>query len=92
MIRCRSPGDLGWEDTLEREQPTPVSWPGEFHGLYSPWGHKESDTTKQLKKKKSFRLYPIWDQYFYRRLESFIGLDSEIRILRQMLSLGFFYF
>ena len=21
--------------------------PGEFHGLYSPWGHKESDTTKQ---------------------------------------------
>ena len=21
-------------------------WPGEFHGLYSPWGHKESDTTE----------------------------------------------
>ena len=20
---------------------TPVFWPGEFHGLYSPWGHKE---------------------------------------------------
>ena len=28
--------------------PTPVFWPGEFHGLYSPWGHKESDTTEQL--------------------------------------------
>ena len=28
--------------------PTPVLWPGEFHGLYSPWGHKESDTTEQL--------------------------------------------
>ena len=28
--------------------PTPVSWPGEFHGLYSPWGRKESDTTEQL--------------------------------------------
>ena len=26
----------------------PVFWPGEFHGLYSPWGHKESDTTEQL--------------------------------------------
>ena len=26
--------------------PTPVFWPGEFHGLYSPWGHKELDTTK----------------------------------------------
>ena len=23
-----------------------VFWPGEFHGLYSPWGHKESDTTE----------------------------------------------
>ena len=21
--------------------PTPVFCPGEFHGLYSPWGHKE---------------------------------------------------
>ena len=28
--------------------PTPVFWPGEFHGLYSPWGHKESDTTERL--------------------------------------------
>ena len=31
--------------------PTPVSFPGEFHGQkslagHSPWGHKESDTTK----------------------------------------------
>ena len=25
---------------------TPVFWPGEFHGLYSPWGCKESDTTE----------------------------------------------
>ena len=28
--------------------PTPVFWPGEFHGLYSLWGHKESDTTERL--------------------------------------------
>ena len=28
--------------------PIPVLWPGEFHGLYSPWGHKESDMTEQL--------------------------------------------
>ena len=25
--------------------PTPVFWPGEFHGLYSPWGHRELDVT-----------------------------------------------
>ena len=28
--------------------PTPVFWPGEFHGLYSPWGCKESDITERL--------------------------------------------
>ena len=28
--------------------PTPVFWPGEFLELYSPWGHKELDTTEQL--------------------------------------------
>ena len=40
---------LGWEDPLEKgKATTPVFWPGEFHGLYSPWGHKESDTTEQL--------------------------------------------
>ena len=40
---------LGWEHPLERERLlTPVFWLGEFHGLYSPWGHKESDMTEQL--------------------------------------------
>ena len=40
---------LGWEDPLEKEQlPTPVFWPTEFHGWYSPWGLKESETTEQL--------------------------------------------
>ena len=34
---------LGWEDPLEKGTlPTPVFWPGELHGLYSPWGHRES--------------------------------------------------
>ena len=28
--------------------PTPVLWPGEFHGLYSPWGRKKSNTTERL--------------------------------------------
>ena len=30
---------LGWEDPLEKGQlPIPVFWPGDFHGLCSPWG------------------------------------------------------
>ena len=38
-------GKIPWR----RERlPTPVFWPGEFHGLYSPWGHKELDMTEQL--------------------------------------------
>ena len=28
--------------------PTPVFCPGESHGLYNPWGHRESDRTEQL--------------------------------------------
>ena len=40
---------LGWEDALEKGKlPTPVFWPGDFHGLYSPWGCKELDTTERL--------------------------------------------
>ena len=27
---------------------TLIFWPGEFHGLYSPWGNKELDMTEQL--------------------------------------------
>ena len=45
---------LGREDLLEKEMATaPVFLPGKFHGRrslvgYSPWGHKESDTTERL--------------------------------------------
>ena len=40
---------LGWEETLEKgKATTPVFWPGEFHGLNSPGGHKELDMTEQL--------------------------------------------
>ena len=38
---------LGSEGPWRREWlPTPVFWPGEFHGLYSPWGCKELDMTE----------------------------------------------
>ena len=42
----RSPGE-------GKRHPTPVLLPGESHGGrslvgYSPWGHKESDTTERL--------------------------------------------
>ena len=35
---------LGWEDALEKGKATHSSIrPGEFQGLYSPWGHREAD-------------------------------------------------
>ena len=34
-------GKIPWS-----RKPTPQFWPGEFHALYSPWGHKESDMTE----------------------------------------------
>ena len=38
-----------WKIPWRREWlPNPVFWPGEFYGLYSPWGCKELDTTEQL--------------------------------------------
>ena len=37
--------------------PTPVFWLGEFHGLYGPWGLKESDTTEPLS--LHFRLHHV---------------------------------
>ena len=44
---------LGWKDPLEEDMTTHSSilvgiipWREEPGGLYSPWGHKESDTTE----------------------------------------------
>ena len=39
---------LVWEDCWRRDRlPIPIFWAREFHGLYSSWGCKESDTTEQ---------------------------------------------
>ena len=52
---------LGWEDPPEKGKATiPVFWPGEFHGLYSPCGHKELDTTERLS--LSFSAYQAWSK------------------------------
>ena len=38
-------GKIPWR---RESLPTPVFWPGEFHGLYKTLGRKESDRTEQL--------------------------------------------
>ena len=50
-LLCGRPGFDPWVGKIpwRRETlPTPVFRPGKFHGLYSPWGRKESDTTERL--------------------------------------------
>ena len=50
-LQCRRPGFNLWVGKIpwRRETlPTLLFWPGEFQGLYSPWGHKEWDTTERL--------------------------------------------
>jgi len=50
-------------------QPTPVFLPGKFHGQrslagYSLWGHKESDTTKQLSIRVRLRMRLLFEMFF----------------------------
>ena len=48
---CERPGFNPWVGKISQRRerlPTPVFWPGEFHGLFSPWGRKESDMTERL--------------------------------------------
>ena len=63
LLQCRGPGFDPWVGKIcwRREKlPTPVFWPGEFHGLWnSPWGCKESDMTEQL------RLHVYYFSYDY---------------------------
>ena len=55
-LQCRRPGFDPWAGKIpwrSKWQPTPVFPPAESHGQrslagYSPWGHKELDTTKWL--------------------------------------------
>ena len=49
--KCERPGFDPWVGKLPKTRerlPTPVFWSREFHGWYSPWGHKESYMTEQL--------------------------------------------
>ena len=63
LLQCERPGFDPWVGKIpwRRERlPTPVFWPREFHGLYSPWvkeGRKESDTIGWLSKTEKGRYY-----------------------------------
>ena len=50
-LQCRRPGFYPWVGKIPRRRewlPTPVFWPGEFHGLCSPWVCKELHMTDRV--------------------------------------------
>ena len=55
--------------------PTPVFWPGEFHGLYSPWHCKESDITEWLSLSSLFKdfLLPLKYIFFHKLMVAIIS-------------------
>ena len=54
-------GKIPWR---KERLPTPVFWPREFHGLYGPWGGKESATTELLSLTHSHNLPWFMDLTF----------------------------
>ena len=83
----RSPGE-------GKGYPLQYSRPGEFHGVYRPWGRKESDTTEQLSlhivsprrlsgdsRRKLRGRHPWWQQLGELRLES---LETAVRCGRNV--------
>lgn len=52
-LQCRRPG-LGRFPWRKERPPTAIFWPGESHGLYSPWGRKASDTSERLSLSSSY--------------------------------------
>ena len=71
---------LHWEDPLEKGRlPTSVFWPGEFHGLYSPWGHKESDMTERLSRSLLLDLERCKQDYLSEKVSLFYVVLGWVR-------------
>ena len=66
---------LGWPIPWRRESlPSPASWAGEFHELYSPWGRKESDTTERLSLSKHINSHVVLRTQLDHRFESTLSV------------------
>ena len=72
-------GKIPWR---RQRLPTPVFWPGEFHGLYRPWGCKELDMTERLSLWlfDEINLDKIWDDLLS-QIHSFL---SPFKLLYKM--------
>jgi len=68
-LQCGKAGFNPWVGKIpwRRERlPTPVFWPGEFHGLYSPWGCKVRHN---------------WVTFTYKQLISYLDLSMSFTLI-----------
>ena len=64
---------LGRSTGEGKKLPTPVFWPGEFHGLYNPWS-----TTKSWTGLSNFHFHPKYAEAYitqYQKTNKLIGED-----------------
>ena len=82
--RCRQCRFGPWEGKIpwrRKWQPTPVLFPGKSHGQrslagYSPWGHKESDTTEQLNTQITWKF----------SLKLTVAMEAKVKIAQSVMS------
>ena len=70
-LQCGRPRFDPWLGKIpwRRERlPTPVFWPEEFHGLYSPWYHKETEWLSQERRVSMYSAYLSTWKHKYSRL------------------------
>ena len=86
-LQCGRPGFDPWVGKIpsRRERlPTPVFWHGEFHGLYSPWGRKESDITEWLSLSLSFTSCVITGKTIALTRWTFVGKVMSLLLIRSL--------
>ena len=82
-LQCGRPGFDPWVGKIpwRRERLLdPVFWPGEFHGLCSPWSNKELDLTERL----SLSVYSIYIAGLFVIKSDFCYFNLRLKCLQQL--------
>ena len=80
-LQCGRPGFSPWVGKIpwRREQlSTPVFWPGEFYGWYSPWGDKELAGTEWLSLFYS-KMFPVLVYTLFFSFPFFFQIDWDLK-------------
>ena len=85
-LQCGRPEFCSWVTKILRRRerlPTPLFWPGEFHGLCSPWGRREEDGTPQLPVSLHFEYFSGCAGPYFAALRTFLAACAMVRCRAQ---------